>query len=70
MSGLDEELAAISLHADQQRDRSGIAVPMGTVTMDDDSAERLANVLRLCIERITPIVDDLGNVSDDTGASD
>ena len=53
-SGLERNLADISLHPGQQRDQSGIEVRMGTDTLNDDFANRIAETLRHFIEQITP----------------
>ena len=59
LSSLERNLADISLHTNQQRDQSGIEVRMGTDTLNDDFAGRIADMLCHFIEKITPIVDNL-----------
>ena len=68
--GRDQEsaLAGISLHPDQQSDQAGIVVRMGSDTLNEGFANRVAEMTRKFIGQITPIVDGLENESDETGA--
>ena len=61
-------MAGISLHPEQQTDSNGITVGLGSDTLGDDFAERIAEMLRRFIEEITPIVDDLENEADEVEA--
>ena len=67
-SGLERNLADINLHPDQQRDQSGIEVGMGTDTLNDSFAKRIAEMLRQFIEQVTPIVNNLENESNEEEA--
>ena len=58
---LQSNLAGVSLHPDQRLDSDGIRVSMGSGTLNDEFAERIAEMARQFIEQITPIVDDLEN---------
>ena len=68
LENLDKNLAGISLHPEQQTDSNGITVGLGSDTLGDDFAERIAEMLRRFIEEITPIVDDLENEADEVEA--
>ncbi len=58
-------LDGIRLHEHQRTDPKGIFVGMGYDTLNDDFADRIAEMLREFIEQITPIVDDPDNESDE-----
>ena len=61
---MKENFAGVSLDDQQESYPDGIAVQVGTDTLNDDFANRIAGMTRRFIERITPIVDDLENESD------
>ncbi len=65
LGNLQEKLAGVNLHPDQQLAPDGIKLEMGTDTLNDEFAARIAEMTRKFIEQITPIVDDLENESDD-----
>ena len=50
-------LESVQIHADQVTDEEGVFVRVGTDTLNDDFAGRIADMLRQFIETITPIVD-------------
>ena len=68
LENLDKNLAGTSLHPEQQTDPNGITVDLGSDTLGDDFAKRIAEMLGRFIEEITPIVDDLENEADDVEA--
>jgi hypothetical protein len=68
LSNLQTKLAGVNLHPDQQLASDGIKLEMGTDTLNDEFAGRIAKITRKFIEQITPIVDDLQNESDGTEA--
>ena len=65
---LEKNLAGISLHPEQQTYSNGITVDLGSDTLGDEFAKRIAEMLRRFIEEITPIVDDLENEADEVEA--
>ena len=68
-SEIEKDLGEMEIHPDQFFEWEGkvLTVPMGTDTLNDEYAGRIAAALRGFIEQITPIVDDLDN---ETGAED
>ena len=66
MSGLQEKLAGINLHPDRQLVPEGLNLVMGVDSLNDEFAERIADMTRKFIEQITPVVDDLENESADS----
>ena len=52
-------LESVQIHEDQETDEEGIFVRIGSDTLNDDFAGRIAEMLRQFIEKITPIVDNL-----------
>ena len=52
-------LESVQVHEDQESDEEGIFVRIGSDTLNDDFAGRIAGMLRHFIEKITPIVDNL-----------
>ncbi len=67
LEGLQEKLSSLSLNESQnlKSDGTGITVDIGTGTLNDEFAEPIAAMTRKFIEQITPLVEDLGNESDD-----
>ena len=65
---LDKNLAGVSLHPEQKTDPNGIKVDLGSDTLNDDFANKIAGMLRQFIEQITPIVDDPENEADEVEA--
>ena len=65
LGNLQEKLAGVNLHPDQQLAPDGIKLEMGADTLNDEFAARIADMTRKFIEQITPIVDDLENESAD-----
>ena len=63
-SDLVNALTGISLQHDQKLDETGIEVWVGSDTLNQDFANRIAEMIRKFIEQITPIVDDLENESE------
>ena len=61
---LAELLADVEIHPDQRIEEYRIAVNIGPDTLNDDFAGKIADVARGLIEKITPLIDDLGNESD------
>ena len=61
---LAELLAGVDIHPDQRIEEYRIAVNIGPDTLNDDFAGKIADVARGLIEKITPLIDDLGNESD------
>ena len=61
---IESALNSVNLHHDQKLDQTGIEVRMGSDTLNGDFANRIAEMTRLFIEQITPIVDDMGNEGD------
>ena len=57
-NGLEERIRSLNLHDEQQLEDDGIVVPMGTVSLEGDSDDKIASILRHFIEEITPIVDE------------
>ena len=49
-------LESVQIHADQVTDEEGVFVRVGTDTLNDDFAGKIAEMLRQFIETITPIV--------------
>ena len=66
---IEKDIGEMEIHPDQFFEWEGkvLTVPMGTDTLNDEYARRIADTLRVFIEQITPIVDDLEN---ETGAED
>ena len=58
-------LNGVSLHERQTSDADGVQVSMEPGELNDDFAMEIADTLRQFIAQITPIVDDLGNESDE-----
>ena len=63
-SELMENLAGISLPIEHRFDNWGIVADIGDGLLDDEFADRIAQVVRSLIEQATPIVDDLENETD------
>ena len=61
---LMESLAGISLPIEHRFDNLGLIGDIGNGLLDDEFAERIAQVVRSLIEQATPIVDDLENETD------
>ena len=57
------DLGEMKIHPDQFLEEEGkvLTVPMGTDTLNDEYAGRIADNLRVFIEQITPVVADLDN---------
>ncbi len=53
----------MAIHHDQffESEDKVLTVPMGTDTLSDEYAVRIASTLRVFIEQVTPIVTDLDN---------
>ena len=66
--GLEERISNVSLHDEQKLEEDGIVVPLGTVSLEGDSDDKIAIILRRFIEEITPIVDDFENESNEEDA--
>ena len=60
-NGLEERIRSLELHDEQKVEEDGVVVPMGTVSLEGDSDDKIATILRHLIEEITPIVDDFEN---------
>ena len=60
-NGLRERIRSLKLHDDQQLEEDGIVVPLGTVSLEGDSDDKITIILRRFIEEITPVVDDFEN---------
>ena len=60
---IEKDLGEMEIHPDQFFEWEGkvLTVPMGTDTLNDEYAGRIAATLRVFIEQITPIVADLDN---------
>ncbi len=60
---IEKDLGETEIHPDQFFEWEGkvLTVPMGTDTLNDEYAGRIADTLRVLIEQITPIVADLDN---------
>ena len=54
-------LRGVNVHPEQRIASNRIGVNVGPDTLDDEFARKIADVVRNFIERITPIVDDVGN---------
>ena len=52
-------LESVQIHENQETDEEGIFVRIGSDTLNDNFAGRIADMLRQFIEKITPIVDNL-----------
>ena len=52
-------LESVQIHEGQETDEEGIFVRIGSDTLNDNFAGRIADILRQFIEKITPIVDNL-----------
>lgn len=63
--GMDNLLGTSTIHPEQNINSDRIFVRMGADTLNDEFAARIARVTRNFIEKITPLVDDYGNESDD-----
>ena len=63
----EASLDAIQVHDEQHKDEEGIFVRVGINTLDDNFADSIAETLRTFIERITPIVDNLEDESNEEG---
>lgn len=61
-------LDGIVLHESQQRDDEGIFARVGSDTLNEDFASRIAEVLRRFIQQITPIVDALDDENNEEEA--
>ena len=59
--GLRERIQSLKLHDDQQLEEDGIVVPLGNVSLEGDSDDTIATILRRFIEEITPLVDEFEN---------
>ena len=59
--GLRERIRSLKLHDDQQLEEDGIVVPLGNVSLEGDSDDTIATILRRFIEEITPLVDEFEN---------
>ena len=64
--GLQDKLTDVSLHSEQRLEPNGngITVQLGSGTLNDEFANRIAAMTRKFIEQITPLVDDLDNESE------
>ena len=61
-NGLEERIRSLKLHDEQKLEEDGIVVPLGTVSLEGDSDDKIAIILRRFIEKIIPpIVDDFEN---------
>ena len=60
---IEKDLGRMKIHPDQFFEWEGkvFTVPMGTDTLNDEYAGRIAATLRVFIEQITPVVTDLDN---------
>ena len=67
-NGLRERIRSLKLHDDQQLEEDGIVVPLGTVSLEGDSDDKITIILRRFIEEITPLVDDFENESNEEDA--
>jgi len=67
VEGLQEKLSSLDLNQRQnlKSDGSGITVDIGNGTINDEFAQQIASMTRRFIEQITPLVEDLGNESDE-----
>ena len=61
---LMESLAGIGLPVEHRFDNWGLVADIGNGLLDDEFADRIAQVVRSLIEQATPIVDDLENETD------
>ena len=59
-------LDGIEIHERQTMTHNGVQVRMGPSSLNDSFANTLAEVLRRFVERITPVVDDLENESNES----
>ena len=59
--GLRERIRSLKLHDDQQLEEDGIVVPLGNVSLEGDSDDTIATILRRFIEEVTPLVDEFEN---------
>ena len=66
--GLRERIRSLKLHDDQQLEEDGIVVPLGNVSLEGDSDDTIATILRRFIEEITPLVDEFENESNEEDA--
>ncbi len=57
-NGLEERIRSLKLHDEQQLEEDGIVVPMGIVSLEGDSDDKIASIVRHFIQEITPIVDE------------
>ena len=64
---IEKDLGEMEIHPDQFFEWEGkvLTVPMGTDTLNDEYAGRIADTLRVFIDQITPIVTDLDNEADE-----
>ena len=62
---LKDDVDNIDIRAGQERRRIGIFVTIGTGMLDDDFANRIAEIAKEFIEQITPMVDELENETGD-----
>ena len=62
---LKDDLSDINVHAGQERRRAGLYVRIGPGMLDDDFANRIAEIAKEFIEQITPMVDELENETGD-----
>ena len=60
-NGLEERIRSLKLHDEQKLEEDGIVVPLGTVSLEGDSDDKIAIILRRFIEEISPLVDDFEN---------
>ncbi len=62
-SEIEMDLGGMEIHPDQFLEWEGkvLTVPMGTDTLNDEYAGRIADTLRVFIEKITPVVADMDN---------
>ena len=60
---IEKDLGGMEIHPDQFCEWEGkvLTVPIGTDTLNDEYAGRIADTLRVFIEQITPVVTDLDN---------
>ncbi len=65
---LEERLNGIDLHPEQEFEGSELKVEIGTDTLNDEFAEKIANTVRKFIRTITPIVNDFLEESEEESA--
>ena len=56
--GLEQRLVAVKLHDEQKFEDGGVTVAVGTETLNDDFAIKIAKMVKKFIRAITPIVND------------